>query len=43
MKTTLATRFRRFALVLMSPTARQFVAFLQSAEGHAIFRSNGWE
>ena len=24
-------------------TARQFVAFLKSAEGHAIFRRNGWE
>ncbi|MBO0360415.1 substrate-binding domain-containing protein [Hymenobacter sp. UYP22] len=23
--------------------ARQFVAFLQSADGHAIFRRNGWE
>ena len=26
-----------------APAARRFVAFLQSAAGHAIFRRNGWE
>jgi ABC-type molybdate transport system substrate-binding protein len=28
---------------IQAATARQFVAFLKSAEGHAIFRRNGWE